>query len=126
MELAPGQLKIFAQNASHELTGNPKTIIVRRPFEKVVVWGQQSELVRGNSAAEFFVQLYGKDGKPKTADWDQPINLSASSGMLTPTQVTIKKGEYRASVQYVPGNSDGKVTLRAEAPDITPGEWQVL
>ena len=115
-------LLAVSQEDNRVKTGR-KTIIIRSPIEKVLVTGP-SEVTRGNYQAEFTVHLADKEGKPRTADWDRKVNLSVTSGQLSPTQVPIPKGQDSAKVKYVSSNSTGRVVLKAESGGLTDGSLE--
>lgn len=120
------ELKLLAvAQGQSSLQPGQKTIIIRSPIEKVMITGP-TKLIRGNTKAEFTVHLADKDGKHTVADWDRRINLSASDGSLSPTQVTIRKGEDAARVQYTSSTSMGKLLLKAESGGLANGSWEVL
>jgi hypothetical protein len=97
-----------------------KTITIRNAIAGVTVSGP-SEVMRGKAGAEFNVQLVDKDDKPRRADQDRKITLSASSGAFNPAQVTIARGQDRATAQYVPANATGKVVIKAESEGLKDG-----
>jgi hypothetical protein len=120
------ELKLLAvSQGQSNLKPGQKTIIIRSPIEKVMITGP-TEVTRGNTKAEFTVQLTDKDGKHLVADWDRRINLSVTNGSLNPTQVTIRKMEDQARVQYTSSSSIGKVLLKAESVGLADGSLEVL
>ena len=120
------ELKLLAlSQGQSSLKPGLKTIIIRSPIDKVTITGP-SEVTRGNTKTEFTVHLADKDGKPRVADWDRRINLNVTSGSLSPTQVTIRKGEDVAKVQYTSSTSIGKVLLKAESSGLADGSLEIL
>jgi hypothetical protein len=118
------ELTFLAISKDPSLKVGRKTIIIRSPIERVTVAGP-FEVLRGNASAEFTVKLTDKAGKPMAADWDRKINLSATTGTLSQTQITIPRGLDEVKVQYVSSNASGKATLRAESLGLADGTLEV-
>jgi hypothetical protein len=120
------ELKLLAvSQGQSSLTAGQKTIIIHSPIEKVTITGP-NEVTRGNTKAEFAVHLTDKDGKPMVADLDRRINLSVTSGSLSPDQVMIRRGEDQAKVQYTSSSSNGKVVFKAESGGLPTGSLEIM
>lgn len=101
-----------------------KTITIRSPVQGITLTGP-SEVPR-NSNAEFTVKLTDKTGKTTTADWNRRISLSATYGSFIPNEITIPRGQDRQVVKYVPADTTGKVSLRAESRGLTDGSQEIV
>ena len=99
-------------------------ILVRSPIEKLMLTGPTE--VRGGTRAEFIILLTDKEGQSQVADWSRRIKLSVTSGSLSPTEVTINKGESSARVQYIPSGQLGKVVLNAESAGLANGSLEIV
>jgi hypothetical protein len=119
-----GQVTLLAKypGVDDSLMSGEKVIVVRSVLDKVIVTGPAEVTTGGN--AEFTVRLADKDGKPRKADWDRRINLSAATGTLSPAQVTIAQGQEMAKVRYLSGSS-GKDTIKAESDMLADGSLQI-
>jgi hypothetical protein len=101
-----------------------KTIAIRSPVQGITLSGP-SEVPRRDSA-EFIVKLTDKNGKTTAADWNRRVTLSATYGTFIPNEITIPRGQDRQVVKYVPADTTGKVSLRAESRGLTDGSQEIV
>lgn len=119
-----GEIRLLAEETGEDsLLSGEKVIVVRSVLDKVVITGPSE--VRQGSNAEFTVRLADKENKTRTADFDRTIDLSATSGTLSPNRIKIEQGQEAARVRYTSSGATGNDVIKAESGGLNDGSLPI-